>query len=652
MAQVSAPVVHCASVNAAGDVLLTWAIPADPANQFFRYDVYGASVQTGPFSLVGSISTYSQNSYTHVGAGANVQSKYYYIVTLSSAGTVTSTPSDTLRSIFLNVNNPGNGIATLTWNSTRTPLLPSASTQYTVSREYPVGTWTTLYTGSNQIYKDTISICHVYYSYRVVTSDALGCTSQSNISGSLFSDFTSPRIPFLDSVSVNSNGSTSFGWNPSTSPDTYGYVIYKQFNGIWTPVDTVWGINNTSYTYTAATAGTNSENYCIAAFDSCKNISPLGAAHKTIYLSNTYDLCARAAKLSWNAYGNLPRGVLDYKVYCSVNGGTYNLIGTTNALSYTHGPLTPGDNYCYLVRVVNNTNDITSSSNKSCVLSTGANGPAYIYIRSVSVNVSQTVDINYIIDNTKPSKGVKLYRSPDGISFSLLAANTNTTNGSFTDTDVHCKSKNYYYKLVVMDTCGNDGAVSNVSKTILLRVSNDNTQIFYNNLVWDDYSSWLGGVASYNIYRAVDGVFDPVPVANVSVGNRGYSDDVSAFARAGGKFTYYVQALEGPGNTHGLQDSSRSNTADAYAEATVFVPDAFAPKGRNNVWLPIAQYVEKTDYKVTVFNRWGSKVFETASDTQGWDGSQAIDDVYAYLIQYKNARGEFIELKGTVTVLR
>ncbi|MBS1634363.1 MAG: gliding motility-associated C-terminal domain-containing protein [Bacteroidetes bacterium] len=650
-AQVGPPSLRCVSVVPPGDVTLTWIIPADPLNQFTRYEVYHASVPTGPYTLVGNVTTYTQNTFTHVGANANLQTQYYYIITVSSTS-VSSAPSDTLRSIYLNLNNPGNGVGTLTWNSTRTPLLPSASTQYKLSREYPVGTWTQLYNGPGQMYRDTVSICQVAYNYIVETSDAFGCVSKSNISGGILNDLTPPRIPFFDSASVNPNGTTTLGWQPSASADAIGYVIYKHFGSVWTPVDTVWGINNTSYTYTSSTAGNASEDYCIAALDSCRNISPLGTSQTTMHLSSTFDICSRSARLNWNAYGSLPDGILNYAVYCSTNGGAYTLIGSTTSNLFEHTGLVPGNNYCYVVVVMNTTGHITASSNLSCVVAVGANGPAYAYIRSVSVNPSQQVSITYIVDNSRPYKGVKLYKSPDGINFNFLAAYNNTTSTSYTDADVHCSKQNYYYMLTVTDTCGNDGVQSNVSKTILLEVKHDADNIFYNDLSWDDYSSWLGNVASYNIYRAVDGVFNPVPVVNLPLGNRHYVDDVSDFVSATGKFSYYVEAVEGGGNPYGLQDSAHSNIADAYAEVAVFVPSAFAPKGKNPVWLPIAQFVEKTDYKVTVFDRWGTKVFQTESDTQGWDGAHCTDDVYAYLIQYKNARGEFIELKGTVMLVR
>lgn len=57
-------------------------------------------------------------------------------------------------------------------------------------------------------------------------------------------------------------------------------------------------------------------------------------------------------------------------------------------------------------------------------------------------------------------------------------------------------------------------------------------------------------------------------------------------------------------------------------------------KGVNRVWMPVAQFIEKTDYHVTVFDRWGKKVFETASDTKGWTGDGYEDNTYVYLVEY------------------
>jgi gliding motility-associated-like protein len=491
----------------------------------------------------------------------------------------------------------------------------------------------------------------------VSISDASGCISESNIAGSLFRDGLQPFLPLLDSVSVNANGSVTLGWEPSPSLDAVMYYIYKETaGGIWLVLDSVAGYNNTSYTYTGSAAGSGSENFCIAARDSCRNVSILGNgdAQKTIYLTSKFNLCSRSVDLTWTAYVNLPKGILLYDVYCSINAGVFNLVGSSGSTSFTHQNLNPGDTYCYYVKVRNTDRSISANSNRSCIIANAPSGPSFVYLKSVSVNTGQTMDVVYAVDTLKPYKGAIIFKSEDGITFTQLKINYSVSNfiESIVDTDVKPSEKNYYYKVQLLDSCGNPGMVSNISKSVVLNVTHDTERLFYNTLTWDDYASWSGSVASYNIYRAVNGVFDPTPISNVSVGTRTYEDNVESYVSDQGKFSYYVEAVEGSGNIYGFTDKARSNFADAYVEAEIFVPNAFAPKGINNVWLPVSQYVEKTDYKVMVFNRWGTKVFQTNSDTEGWSGNNATDEVYVYIIEYKNARGEYIQLKGHLNLVK
>ena len=59
-------------------------------------------------------------------------------------------------------------------------------------------------------------------------------------------------------------------WNPSSATDTYAYIIFKFYNGSWSPVDTVFGrLSNSSYydTATTTTFGNQSVQYAVAAMD-------------------------------------------------------------------------------------------------------------------------------------------------------------------------------------------------------------------------------------------------------------------------------------------------------------------------------------------------------------------------------------------------
>ena len=113
-----------------------------------------------------------------------------------------------------------------------------------------------------------------------------------------------------------------------------------------------------------------------------------------------------------------------------------------------------------------------------------------------------------------------------------------------------------------------------------------------------------------------------------------------------------MEAVEGGGNPYGFMEVSNSNIVDVYQSGNVFIPSAFVPRGQNKVFLPITEYVEKTDYNVMIFNRFGNKIWETNSDREGWDGSGCEGGVYVYLVQFKNSLGEYKEYKGTVTLIR
>ena len=100
---VSSPNLKCLSVLSTGDVTLNWTIPSDPAGNFVDYKIYSSLALAGPYSLVTTINTYTQTSYTHAGANANSNKVYYRIQTDYNPGPVLSTPLDTFSTIFLTV---------------------------------------------------------------------------------------------------------------------------------------------------------------------------------------------------------------------------------------------------------------------------------------------------------------------------------------------------------------------------------------------------------------------------------------------------------------------------------------------------------------------------------------------------------------------
>ena len=89
--------------------------------------------------------------------------------------------------------------------------------------------------------------------------------------------------------------------------------------------------------------------------------------------------------------------------------------------------------------------------------------------------------------------------------------------------------------------------------------------------------------------------------------------------------------------------------------ADLEIPNGFTPNadGYNDKWVLKGLNLFYPNCKVTVFNRWGSPVFQSNGYAQDWDGTnkgkELADGTYYYIIQL-NADEK--PLKGTVTIMR
>lgn len=73
-------------------------------------------------------------------------------------------------------------------------------------------------------------------------------------------------------------------------------------------------------------------------------------------------------------------------------------------------------------------------------------------------------------------------------------------------------------------------------------------------------------------------------------------------------------------------------------DVTLFVPNSFTPNGdlHNEVFLPVARGLKT--FSLLIFNRWGTRIFESKDASQGWDGTfksePAPEGNYIWEIQY------------------
>ncbi len=661
---IDSPDLHCLAVDAAGGVTLTWAQPPDPTGTFNSYHIFTSLNQNGPFVVVDSLFNYNQLSYTHAGANANAGPVYYYVQSRIGCCTYQQ-PRDTLSTIYLQVVNNGNLTATLSWNNIGTPAPASQFTWFYIYKEYPVGVWSLIDSTQTLSYTDSVPYCNTTVNYVIGIGDLLGCNSISNTDGILVQDITVPNIPQLDSVSVNAAGNAVLGWQPSTSTDVTSYIIFQYINSLWVAIDTVYGYNSTAYTNNLSQADQQSELYAIAAVDSCNNVTVFSAQHHTMFASASLDACNAAAVLTWNAYSNMPGGVAGYRIWFTENGGPIQYAGTApaNAVSFTHTGLNQFSTYCYFIIAYDAAGQITSTSQEVCLFADVVQQPAFGYLRRASVSAANTVEVRAYVDATADVSEYKFYRSETPTGPWLLVATvpfgSTVSQISFTDNGLATNSKSYWYQMVVVDSCGNDAIISNVGRTIVLKATANNE--ITNTLIWNEYEGWASPVLGYNIYRMVDGVPDPGPIASIPFTGAGvytYTDVVDAFIPMRGRFSYYIEAVETPVNIFGYADTSYSNVAEVAQKPLVFVPNAFTPNGNgmNDLFMPSTGFVDVSHYQFTIFNRWGEMIYQTNAKTDGWDGrvggEKCMPGVYVWTLTFRTAEGEFIDQKGTVTLIR
>jgi len=659
------PELRCASVNANGSVTLTWKAVSDSLNSFNSYHIYSSNNAMGPFSEIDSIFNINQTTYTDATVNANNQSVYYYIETRSGCNAVYySSPSDTLETILLKATNSGAGTAILTWNPLHEPDLTTSDGWYHIYKGYPPGTWTLIDSTQSLTYIDSIRLCNAFVSYYVSIDDNLPCTSLSSVDGRQFQDIIAPATPVIDSVSVDLlTGKSVIGWMASSSSDTHGYIIYEDKSGIWVPIDTVYGKENTYYVNNSSiwsNPDSSSLSYCIAAFDSCRNTSPISINQNTIFLTSSLDICTNEITLNWTPYVNMLSGLNGYNIYMRENNGPVTLLGTNTSanLTYTYSSITPNALYVFSVQAINSAGVITSTSNSDTILAHVSPKPQFVYLRYATVRSNDHVEIKAIIDTSGYISKCRIMRSDYlagpynqvGTSTPLPLSNIIT----YKDFSANVNSKSYYYKIIIVDSCGYDVDTSNVGRTIYLVV--EPTSNMTNNLSWNDYEDWLGSVQSYNVFRGIDDVLDPNPLVTLPAGSTSYTDDVSSYTSSNGKFSYIIYAYEGPGNPYLCADTSISNEAVAIQLPRFYVPNAFVPSGVNNIFIPVNVFVNTGNYVFTIYDRWGSVVFQTNDTKEGWNGkyqnSPAPSGVYVYHIKYKDEQGEYIEKYGTVTLLR
>lgn len=476
---------------------------------------------------------------------------------------------------------------------------------------------------------------------------------------------TLPVAPVITNVTALDNDIVQINWQPSSSPETYGYTIYRaDENNNFVEIGTVTGSDVGFYQDLDAEPGTGPQAYKIAAFDSCSlEAGPdNGIVHQTVFLTAQNDSCDNVISLNWTGYQGWDTDLEGYEILeVDENNVVINNVAMVDAATNTYDfELPEGQNtVCLRVVATRTSGPDNSFSNFVCASVVEANGPQSLCITNASVLPDNSIQLNWDIDLSNSVFNVEILRSRgdtidledwESVDITSLSPSMITI-----DSTANTERYPYSYQILHLDQC-NRPLSSNIVQTVAL--SGRDQFNLTNGLDWSAFYLTGANVLGYTLYRSPIGSDLYEPIADFSANEFTYQDPIDELDNTVPGFCYRIEALyefdcEG---LNPIPHSSFSNIICITQTARIFVPNAFAPEGINNIFIPVILYPNDNSYRMTILSRWGEVMFETTDINQGWDGTHkgelAPQGVYAYRITMQSDAGFNIERKGTVMLMR
>ncbi|HAH60045.1 MAG TPA: PKD domain-containing protein, partial [Bacteroidales bacterium] len=84
------------------------------------------------------------------------------------------------------------------------------------------------------------------------------------------------------------------------------------------------------------------------------------------------------------------------------------------------------------------------------------------------------------------------------------------------------------------------------------------------------------------------------------------------------------------------------------------IPNAFTPNGDglNDTFKPVVNAELVRQFSMSIYNKWGQRIFETSNAAEGWNGEDALPGVYNWVISYSNFVGKVYQMKGVVMMVK
>lgn len=468
-----------------------------------------------------------------------------------------------------------------------------------------------------------------------------------------------PDVTEIDYVTVNDAGHVEIHWIPNPAPETQSYVILREGASGFNAIDTVFGRLASVYEDVNASPAASPVRYTIVAMDQCGNVGLVNNdPHQTLRLTGEQDPCDRTVLLEWNPYENWPTGVINHQIWVSINGGApqfIDYIGDTTRYRYTG--LNDGEQLTFYITAVRRGGSTRSASSRFRLSANVVMPQSELYLERVTVNAQNQAELTWYWDAAADLETYTILRADSVFNLSPLQVMPATpplqSINLFTDTSAQTNATSYFYQITSTDSCGGT-ITSNTANTIHL--SGAGRLNFVNELEWTHFQMPFGEVLDYTVYRLENG--QETQLATLNFLETRYEDEIDGRRAADQSACYVVEARVRTAFPNGrtAQITSRSNTFCVRQPTRIRVPNAFIPRGNSPEFKPLIVFGEAIEYRMSIFNRWGTMVYQTSNPAQGWNGDYngqaAPQGIYTYRIEVTQAEGEQLIEQGSVMLIR
>ena len=132
----------------------------------------------------------------------------------------------------------------------------------------------------------------------------------------------------------------------------------------------------------------------------------------------------------------------------------------------------------------------------------------------------------------------------------------------------------------------------------------------------------------------------------------------SSYEWSTGDSTYYINITDEGKYSVILRTDEGCKSADTVmmmnAFVPIYIPNAFTPNGDglNDVFRPVVDLELVRQFHLSIYNRWGERIFETSDAAIGWHGKDAMAGVYVWRISFENRIGKAEQMKGELMLLK